>query len=211
MLCRVAFAMALGVFACGPEGGHQVDPDAGPGSGSDDGGVPGANGEDQPIQFTSGTRIKARTTTTMITTADGASYKSTTFAGWYDAERNEACSPQLAADGKTRCIPAASPTFGYYADAACTMPVTFASTPTPVCGASGTLKYISVAPPPACPTTVGPRIYLAGSIGNTYYIKSTSNGTCSGPNMLEGYTFAALGTEVPAAEFVEMTTATSMQ
>jgi hypothetical protein len=212
MLSRIVVVLVFGASACGPANERPAVSDAGPdaGPGTVDGGVPGANGEDQPIQFMSGTRIKARATNTMITTADGASYKSTAFAGWFDAQRNEACSPQLAADGKTRCLPAAIATSNYYSDAACSMPIVIASTPTPVCGGSGMLKYIAISPAPACPTTVGPTLHHAGTIGTTYYIKGT-NGTCSGPTTADGYTWASLGAEIPPDEFVEMTTTTTTQ
>jgi hypothetical protein len=73
----------------------------------------------------SGSRLKAR----YLVTPDGAKQ----FIGWHDAERNENCAFEFAADGQQHCLPvwvvpdgifAGGPHFGSYsADAGCSQPL----------------------------------------------------------------------------------------
>jgi len=203
---RVALVAGVFLGACGPAADGRTT-DAGPSVG--DGGVVGGSGQDQPIKFNSGTRIKAKVTNTSISTADGAKYTSSAFAGWYDAARQEDCSPKSAGDGKIRCLPATMNT-PYYADAACTAPAALVVTdPTPGCSPPQP-KYLGVLPPAACPQTGGTRVYRLGPTITTFYSKS-STGTCSGPATSPGLSFYTLGAEVPVTEFAEMTSTTSTQ
>lgn len=170
-------------------------------------GPPGGNGSDgasgSPAEdFESGQRIKARATTTVTTTADGAMRTVRSFVGWFDSMRNELCSPMLASDGKTRCIPttvALVDTNANFADAACTIPVAVAiagcGTPAP--------RYVAVHPAVTCPQTVGARIFAAGLPVTSYYSKSGAN--CFGPSSIPSFTFyPTSGAEIPASSFVEM-------
>lgn len=202
MKLRVALMAGVFLGACGPAGDGRST-DAAPSGG--DGGIVGGNGQDQPIKFNSGSRIKAKVTKTSISTADGAKYESSAFGGWYDAQRQEDCSPGLAGDGKTRCLPTASTMFaGYYADAACTVPGLLISVPSCL-----TVKYVA-APVSGCSATAttGPRIYRPGTMQATYYSKSGTTCTAQSSATLG---LVPQGAEVPPTDFAEMTSTVTTQ
>lgn len=158
---------------------------------------------EEPPAWTSGTRIKARTTTTVTSSADGAEHEVTSFVGWYDSMRSEPCTPSKAADSKTRCLPTAVALQNFYVDAGCTMAaaLTFTS-----CDAIPP-KYVSLSPPASCPQP-GPKLYAAGTATSTYYTGSPGN--CNGPTTNAAYTFyPASGAEIPATSFAEMTVMTT--
>lgn len=155
--------------------------------------------------YESGQRIKALATKTVTTTPDGAKRSVTSFAGWFDSTRNEPCSPTLAADGKTRCLPAAAAVqnpASLFADSLCSIPVTLSigCTPPP--------KYIAVQASTSCPQTLGPKMFAVGQVVSTYY--SLGGTTCNGPNTLTGYMFyPTSGVEIAPSSFVEMTVTTT--
>jgi hypothetical protein len=92
----------------------------------------------------SGSRLKAK----YYVGADGS--KQFAFI-WRDTERNEDCSFQRAEDGSLRCLPPAGAAPSYFADAACTQPVTLTVKQPGACGA----------PPAQLPT----QLYLLDSCG----------------------------------------------
>jgi hypothetical protein len=196
----------LVVGACtgpvGPEGPPGEDGNAGSAGSA---GTPGAPAE----TFTSGQRIKARTITTVTTTDDGAKLTMKSFGGWFDSMRNEPCSPTLAADGKTRCMPATlSLTGGYYTDAACTIPAVLTFTSDPAC--STIPGYVAVPATTTCPQTVGAKIYARGAGVTNYYSKSGT--TCIGPSSNPIFTvYPTAGAEISAASFAEMNVVTTTE
>lgn len=72
-----------------------------------------------PCEDSDGTRIVHRRHVT--TTLDG--YKHVVEAGMFDTLRNEACTPMVAADGVSRCLPTSQSPVLYYADATCSTPI----------------------------------------------------------------------------------------
>lgn len=212
----------VGMVACSPVSGPESGGDGNAGGGSDasgggngtggngtgvDSGATGdPGGSIAPVTFTSGTRIKARTTTTTMSTADGARYAFTQFVGWFDSQRNEECAPAVASDGITRCLPVASAINDtFFDDAACTIPLAIASAP----GCFTTPRQYVTQPlaAPAC-TNAGARVFAAGATHPTYYSKSGT--TCTGPSTLPGYTwYAASGSELAPTLFAAMTMTTT--
>lgn len=168
----------------------------------------GESGEDEPSEWTSGSRIKARVTVTSTKTADGAMRSEKYFGGWYDAMRDEVCSPSIAADGKTRCLPQASRTStNYFADAACTVPAVMVYD----CSAAAP-KYLAVyaeAGATCTTNTAGPQLFTVGAKQSIYYSKGTA---CNGPTNA-GATIAIypVATPVPASSFAEMTVTTTTE
>ncbi|MDB4940711.1 MAG: hypothetical protein JWP97_245 [Labilithrix sp.] len=182
-------------------------------------GVPGPTGPAGPAGAAapstapvSGARIKAQMTTTTTTSPDGASHSSSSFGGWYDAQRGEVCSPGHAADGKTRCLPAATPSSSMstaYIDAACTQTVLLTAIGGAGCdGAPDAMlpKYLSTAASSsdACAgfriSSLGPRL----AVPTLYF---PVGGQCfSMPTSPNDAVFAAGGAEIPASEFAELTT-----
>jgi hypothetical protein len=192
----------------GPEGPTGPEEPQGPaGSAGNNGG--NATGTQAPQTWTSGTRIKARTTTTTMSSADGFQLSVTTFGGYFDSTRNEPCAPTPASDGITRCLPAATYAAAsgpFYADAACTIvvaPVTGCNPPAP--------KYIAISPAATCPaSTMGTQIFAAGTGQSSYYYKPAA--TCTGPTTLAGYTFYPIsGSEISPSSFAAMTVTTTTQ
>jgi hypothetical protein len=204
---RSLAALLLVVVGCAGQEGP-AGPPGPPGEDGTDGtdGADGTTGE--PAEgFTSGQRIKARSTTTITSTADGAMRSVTTFGGWFDSARNEECTPQLASDGKTRCMPVSIPaTTDYYADAACTavLALTLDSSCTP-----SLPMYVRLPVPASCPQTVGGKLHARGATTTAYYTKSGAN--CTGPMTLAGFTWHMVGAEVPASSFAEMTVTTETE
>lgn len=226
----LVFVLIAGFVACGVEGPPGPPGPAGPSGNAGAAGTDGTNGEAGANASsssssggssgstsssggtgsgpTSGTRIKARTTTTLLG-ADGTKQESTGFGGWFDAQRNEPCTVSLAADGKMRCLPAAAARYvdNYFADAACTQsivlvtPVTCAAYGAPL----GVPKYLSEpgAPVNGC-TGMRYRPMGAKIAGASYYLKSGAN--CFGPYPLTNQdAYDASGAEIPPTEFVAFT------
>ena len=196
-----ALVVLFVVTACGTTSSSQTSdgrPNDGP-SALHDAAGPGSASSD-----TDGSRLKRMSTTTTTTGADGSSHIASYFAGWFDSQRNEFCSPTLASDGTTRCLPSVYPTYGsYYSDAACTLPMVYVSTGT--CGFTPP-KYIAIAvAQQTCGSMpVGPRVYAGGSATSTYYQKSGTS--CTGPSTSATYTFYPVsGSEIPPSTFVQMT------
>lgn len=192
-------SLALSLCACvGPEG-----PPGPPGTNGGDG---SSTTTQTPDLFESGTRIKARTTVTEYSTVDGATRTQTSFVGWFDSMRNEPCSPTLASDGKTRCLPAAAaPLTGYFVDAACTVP----GAPLSTCLGADAPKYIAIPQPTTCPpSSLGAKVIPVGTPTTTYYFKSGAN--CTGPTTTADLAwYPPAGAEIPPTEFVEMTVTTT--
>lgn len=179
--------------------------DAHTGNGDASAGNGNGNGSIAPITFSSGTRIKARTTTITMATTDGAQYSFAYFAGWLDSQRNEACTPSLASDGVTRCLPSAG-AMGAFADAACSIPAAYYIES---CG-SAPPAYVSVPPIATCPPAAGPKLFASGPPTTNYYSKSGT--TCSGPNTIAGWTwYPTSGPEIDPKLFVAITTTTVTQ
>ena len=147
--------------------------------------VPDASADDGTKD---GTRLKAR----YYVADDGARQ----FAGWYDTLRGEECSFQMAADGKRRCMPAATVTGGtYYADAACTQPLGYDYTGCVSGGYGVVWEY------PAC-SQQRLRLYpILGAFTGKPYVKSGAS--CI--QTMETANLVRLGTEIPASSFVAAT------
>lgn len=98
-------------------------------------GTPGdaARADTPPDGYADGTRIKARWSS--VTFADGA--KGRTFAGWWDSERKEECTPSTlsaVASGAGWCVPTGyAAETALFEDAACTKLLAF----DPISGAKG--------------------------------------------------------------------------
>ena len=162
---------------------------------------------------TSGARIKARYTITTTVGTDGAQQTTKYFAGWFDSQRNEPCSPAAAADGKSRCVPSAMAASTYFADAACTQAIILVPNTPPTCSAPvyPTPKYVSDA------------VIVAGCSGsrlrplsgtkvtptNWYYKSGVTCGLIgAAPTGFDFYD-GNPGAEVPASAFVEFSTTTT--
>lgn len=118
---------------------------------------------------TSGTRLHAVYQVT--TSDDGATNKY--FTAWHDSTLNVDCTFVLYADGSTRCVPTTSvaTAVGYFADAGCTLPLTFATT----CSTATFIQNVSLTTATSCvagtytyqlwhaKTTSAPTTYYSGS------------------------------------------------
>jgi hypothetical protein len=136
---------------------------------------------------------ESRLTRRVITGSDGS--KDSVY-GMFDRERDQACHPSYAADGKVRCLPlqASIKLTDTFADGACTQPVAM------------TYGCDRDRPPPtvaeydssnACPQKV--RIFSMGSkLPGTY---SNTSGTCTAGTTQTPY--YSIGAEIPAASFIE--------
>jgi hypothetical protein len=169
-----------------------------------------------PPAYVSGSRIKARVTTSTTSSADGASYTSSAFAGWYDSSRSEPCDSMIAADGKARCLPTSTGVqtgLNFYADASCTQPILmsptqvacslFPATPPP--------KYLlggDVATQAGCYLT---RVYPVTKVATPAGLYHPNGmGICAGPTAPPaGYDFYLGGAEIPAVTFAELTVTTT--
>jgi hypothetical protein len=211
-------ALSALVLGCGQEGPAGPEGPMGPpgrsrDSTEDDAGtLLGAQIQDQGT-VVSGARIKARTTSTTITSADGARRTYTSFAGWYDSTRAEACAPMIAADGTTRCLPTASAQWygGSYADSQCTQPLVWVSAQVSpnTCGAPPIPRYLfeQVSAANGC---TGWRVRPLGTKlpGSSFFYKNgTQCGTLTGsPDQVA---YVASGPEISASEFMQITTTTT--
>jgi len=213
---RIIVLFAVVFVACvGPAGKDGVPGPEGPAGSAGSNGMNGSNGgsgsnatsTQSPETWTSGTRIVARATTTTTTTADGLQHSQTFFGGYFDTTRNEACSPGLASDGATRCLPFALTALGIYGDSACTIPVAEYS---PSCG-SVAPAYVAVLPATAtCPPTTGASIYAAGTPYTSYYAKVGA--ACDGPTTIGSIVWIPpSGAEISPQSFAAMNVTTTTQ
>ncbi len=178
---------------------------------TDPGGTPSSS-TDTPIKLTSGARIKARTKTVTQSTADGAKFVSTTFAGWFDAMRNEPCFAQPTGDGELRCLPRAVDIVydSYFSDPACTQPVAIESVSTSSCPDATPVedaKYISEQGEGSCSGSIG-KLWPATRLQQTQYYRDTFTG-CFGESPTSGWRYYAIsGAEIPLTAFavIESTT-----
>lgn len=151
--------------------------------------VPPANAEPAP-----GSRLKPR----YRLGDDGA--KEFLAGSWWDAQRGEECSFGPAADGKIRCLPAATD-FRYYADASCTTPMVLLQ------GACTPPKYGLSTTDAACGLDPGAsHIYSIGAATTPAMIYGKSGASCFaiGPASSD-YQYYTVGAEVPASSFVAST------
>jgi hypothetical protein len=119
---------------------------------------------------------------------------------WFDSMRGEDCTFQLAADGKTRCLPDGT-TFRYYADAACATPMVLMQN---TCAPP---KYGTAAVDPTCGLDPSAnRVFAIGQATTPMTIYGKSGASCFaiGPTTTD-YQYYAVGAEVTADNFVAAT------
>ena len=141
---------------------------------------------------TSGQRLKA----TYRQGDDGS--KEYVNGVWFDTQRNENCSFAQAADGQLRCLPNGQATT-LYSDAACQNAIVMApagcATPSYAIGTADT----------TCGTS-GAHIYKIGGAATVTTIYASAQGQCfSGGPAASGFSFFAVGAEIPASSFVSAT------
>lgn len=142
----------------------------------------------------SGTRLQVQ----YMKSDDGMRVPLATFR---DVSRDENCSPQIAADGTRRCLPAFITANSFFADAFCTIPAASVED----CAAPP--AYVAVATPfEACVAAhPGPRIYEVGTqYTSAYRFIGT---TCTATGETPGTVYYSAGDEVPASEFASVTVA----
>ncbi len=189
--------------APGTNGAAGANGTPGPSGPAGPAGVAGAAGADavNPSTEVSGARIKARYTTYTATGADGAKQTSKGFSGWFDSQRNEACSVTLSSDGASRCLPTTGTAVaGYCSDAACTKPAVavvagagapkYLRTPVPVAGGSGTRL-----------SAPGAKLVLA----TWYYNFGPGNCVSVGAPGATNDVYDASGPEIAPSDFVAFT------
>lgn len=171
--------------------GHGGDPDDGTGGSWLDAAldaltdpVPDAAADDGTKD---GSRLKAR----YYVADDGARQ----FAGWFDTQRGEDCTFQVAADGKMRCmpIPRVQGYVLYYADASCSQKI--------VADATGCATgYAGIWDTSGCGQS---RLHLhsLGSTVNSATIYYSYNGSCT-PIAKGDTVYRHVGAEIPASSFV---------
>jgi len=170
---------------------------SGAGSGSDSGladrlmdPVPSASAD--PV---SGNRLKAQ----YVVGDDGS--KEYVAGVWFDSQRNETCAFTAASDGMERCLPDGS-TISAYSDSSCTMPLlavpTGCSMPAYVLGADSSTCGQGA---------TGTHVFAVGAAATptSLYVKSNTSCFAAGP-AATGFSYYAVGTEVPATSFVSATT-----
>lgn len=139
-----------------------------------------------------GSRLKAR----YYVAEDGARQ----FAGWFDTQRGEECSFQMASDGKRRCLPTGqlSGSGFHYADASCTQPIAPA-----VSGCSSpALAAIWEASAGCGAPSV--RLYSVAAKVTGASIYYGANGTCT-PMARGEAEYFRLGSELSPSAFVTVT------
>jgi hypothetical protein len=119
---------------------------------------------------------------------------------WFDTQRGEDCSFQLAADGQTRCLPKGN-TFQYYADAQCTQAMVLlqSACTTPAYGVTNVTTACAL-------DTGGTHVFSVGTSTNPPMIYGKAGSSCFaiGPTSAD-YTYFMVGAEVPASSFVAAT------
>jgi len=173
----------------------------------DGGGGGGAPGDIPAFTFRSGTRIRVRTTTTTITTADGASYSTTQFNGWFDRERNEECAPSFASDEARRCLPTNIVEAEAFRDSRCTAAIAKvlgAATPLPA--------YLKTAVFTAQQLTwrIFPRDEAVPKEAMLYQLVQVDTRiVCGERSQRAGEVWYASGTEIAPTQFAAMTIITT--
>ncbi len=140
---------------------------------------------DAAAQSVSGSRLKAR----YWVGEDGSKQ----FAGWYDSQREEACSFQDYGDGVPRCRPSSGAFASYFLDSGCTVPL-FNVYDTECSTAP---KYGTALS--GCTTQL---YQLAANTPSMVYVGKP--GACTGTMPPAGYTYYS-GTLVSASVFVAAT------
>ena len=119
---------------------------------------------------------------------------------WFDTQRNEDCTFQLASDGQTRCLPKGN-TFQYYSDAQCTQAMVLmqSACTTPGYGVSNATTACAL-------DTGGTRVFSVGAAANPPMIYGKAGSSCFaiGPTSSD-YTYFMVGAEVPPSTFVAAT------
>jgi hypothetical protein len=149
----------------------------------------GAQAQASAADPKSGSRIEMRVD--VLDGDDGSRHPGVAYA--FDTKRGERCSPGVAADGKVRCLPAATTALTYFADSRCERPVLAVTCEKP--------KYMSIqAEPAAC--AGGAKIFAVGDAyaGDLY---TGSPSSCELARALSGAAvYVPLGSEIAASEFV---------
>ncbi|HXU74106.1 MAG TPA: hypothetical protein VN947_32535 [Polyangia bacterium] len=181
-----------GSGASGGSGGGAHGGSGGGGSGGNGGGGSGGNGA-QP-DYASGSRIKARVTST----SDGAR----AFAGFYDTQLSVACAFSRAADDSLRCLPSGVAYIGgtYWSDAGCTTPLAYSN--------GCTTMYASKSESTATCVDIGynatsyrTRIYAIASAYSGSMVWVGSPGSCTGIATPATTLFFNVGSEIAASTF----------
>jgi len=185
----------FGGVAHGGNGGQTGSAQGGMGQGGKDAGdifdaltdpVPNASADP-----TSGTRLKAK-----YRTGDDGS-KAYIPGVWFDSQRNEDCSFNKAVDGKERCMPSGiGVVTSTFADPTCTQ---FTAVTSSGCSP----KYATAYDTSSCGTSYTYHLYSVGTLLSTIYYKSGN--TCVSGTPPAGYSYYALGAEIPASSFVGST------
>ena len=176
-----AFFLLLAVAACGGDDGGK-------------GGTPDAPIADPDEGLRSGSRIHLA----------WHEYGDTkVYAGLFDTQRNEACTPTVWTDGNSYCTPATSPVV--YTDASCMQPLGkvlhFAG-----CTAI-TPAYFLANDIVGC-TTVPSHLYQAGAqtAAVPYYLRDAFSGACVGPTTSSAnFDYYTIGAEVAPTGLAQLT------
>lgn len=151
----------------------------------------------------SGSRLKVRT----VSGSDGSA---NLIAGqFYDSELDDNCSPGRAADGVTRCLPNADGLVGlFFSDSGCSIPV---AALTKGCSAPKHMRWVKTGA--TCTTGSTTSVALIGSQyvpTELYYGTPESCGTLTAAlsSYNDLYDFYAVGAELPASTFVQVTEGT---
>jgi hypothetical protein len=122
----------------------------------------------------------------------------------YDTALDTRCEMQVADDGAERCLPiGVSSATAAFADAACVQPLALVqSGATPPCAPPAPPRYAIAETSTAC----GPQIAVL-AVGAAYSgaVYELTGGACTPIAAPTGYTFYAVGEEVPAATFASAT------
>lgn len=119
-------------------------------------------------------------------------------AGWHDTMNDVDCSFALAADGKMRCLPVASPATILFTDDACKSPTTVAVLSDPSC--IGSVRRFARVVSTTCPPTT--RVFSIGA--DLRNLASASVATTSGQcGKVSQVTSGFDATEVDVAQFME--------
>ena len=187
---------AAGSGAGGPSGSGGASTKGGPGM---DSGLIDALLDPVPTAAadpTSGRRLKAQ-----YRLGDDGS-KEYLPGTWFDAQRNEVCAFGPAADGKERCMPDGA-VVSVYSDAMCQTPLLMI---TSSCAAPA---YALVQDASTCDSTAGAtHVFAVGATTTptTLYVQTGTSCFAAGP-AATGYTYYAVGAEIPASSFVSATRA----
>lgn len=185
----------------GAMGGSQLEAGAG------HGGAAGSAGgildamvnpvRDAAAQTSSGSRIKAK----YLTSSDGAKQ----FQGWYDSDRQEDCSFQLARDGSTRCMPSGYSYGTLYSDTGCSQRLTLMLKAS--CG-SAAPKYVWLSDATVCPATMV--LFAVGPVFSGASLYTGKPGACTtvaAANYASVYDIYGIGAEIALSSFVAGTVA----